>query len=253
MINGSAGIGGSPNPILINCIFNGNSTDRFGGGMYNIDSSPIVDNCTFTGNVAERGGGIYSDRGNSPALTNCILWNNSAGGVDDEAHLGPKELGVAVHVDDGEEGVPMGGVHLGDTALLQKDGVGRRLLVRVYHGSNHDIEHRGQHHRDCDHQDGPYHWGDRFITPRDPTKKGALDDAYLLLTNQPMLRRPYKRVGTRLPTMKMNGSMSYSPRPEGKGKKKGMGDELPRARKSASSLTGSWWAGWSTRCARRPW
>ncbi|MBA7606431.1 hypothetical protein ES703_13579 [subsurface metagenome] len=78
MLNGYAGIGGSANPILINCIFSGNSTVRFGGGMYNEYSSPIITNCTFTGNEAERGGGICSDRGSSPTLTNCILWSNIA-------------------------------------------------------------------------------------------------------------------------------------------------------------------------------
>ena len=71
------------NPILINCIFKGNSSvDEHcgygrGGGMYNVYSNPTLFNCIFTRNDAcggctgvygGRGGGMYFDRDDADYL-----------------------------------------------------------------------------------------------------------------------------------------------------------------------------------------
>jgi len=69
----------SSNPVVTNCAFRYNSTDRDGGGIFNIENSnPVVANCTFNSNLANMyGGGMYNDN-SSPTVTNCIFSNNSA-------------------------------------------------------------------------------------------------------------------------------------------------------------------------------
>ncbi len=53
------------------------SSDRSGGGMYNLSSSPTVTNCTFTGNRCTwLGGGMCNERG-SPTVTNCTFTDNT--------------------------------------------------------------------------------------------------------------------------------------------------------------------------------
>ncbi len=67
--------GGSP--TIINCMFNGNTSDR-GAGMYNLSSIPTVTDCTFSGNTGtDRGGGMYNDR-SSPTLNACTFSGNIA-------------------------------------------------------------------------------------------------------------------------------------------------------------------------------
>jgi hypothetical protein len=50
---------------------------KWGGGMFNDDSSPTVDNCTFSDNTADAGGGM-ANRGCSPTITNCTFSDNTA-------------------------------------------------------------------------------------------------------------------------------------------------------------------------------
>jgi len=78
MLNGYAGFGSTGNPTVVNCIFSGNWTDRYGGAMYNERSTPTITNCTFSSNAAERGGAIYNYRDSSSILTDCILWGDTA-------------------------------------------------------------------------------------------------------------------------------------------------------------------------------
>ena len=96
-------------PVLIDCVFSGNSTSPWygcGGGVLNdCSENPLLLNCTFVANVAGRGAGMYSEHtdvtlvnstfcGNvatydggalltkggllTSTLTNCILWANAA-------------------------------------------------------------------------------------------------------------------------------------------------------------------------------
>ncbi len=68
----------SSSPELTNCTFSGNSAAYFGGGMLNFDSSsPELTNCSFSGNSAVYGGGMYNID-SSPEVTNCIFWGNSS-------------------------------------------------------------------------------------------------------------------------------------------------------------------------------
>jgi parallel beta-helix repeat protein len=70
----------SSSPTVNDCMFNGNTADFFGGGMYNLDnSSPTVTNCTFYNNQAvSDGGGMYNRYSSSPTVTNCNFTTNSA-------------------------------------------------------------------------------------------------------------------------------------------------------------------------------
>ena len=66
--------------ILERCSVTGNSTNQFGGGVYN-DGSFTATNCTFSGNSALRGGGIisrYNNGAGSSTLLNCTITGNTA-------------------------------------------------------------------------------------------------------------------------------------------------------------------------------
>lgn len=63
--------------------------DRRGGGMYNNSASPTVVNCIFIGNTTSSfGGGMANDKGSNPMVTNCTFMSNTAGecsgGMDNE-------------------------------------------------------------------------------------------------------------------------------------------------------------------------
>ena len=87
--NGYAATGGgmysyNSSPMIINCIFSGNTAEN-GGGMSNtFNSNPTMTNCTFISNTANYGGGMESYE-SSPSLTNCTFVGNTAnygGGVN---------------------------------------------------------------------------------------------------------------------------------------------------------------------------
>jgi parallel beta-helix repeat protein len=74
-------------PTVTNCTFTENSAGYIpggpgdGSGMYNSWSSPTVTNCTFTGNIANRmGGGMLNRDSSSPTVVNCTFSGNSANG-----------------------------------------------------------------------------------------------------------------------------------------------------------------------------
>ncbi|WP_207679005.1 Ig-like domain-containing protein [Desulfonema magnum] len=66
----------SVSPVVIRCIFTGNSAET-GAGMFNEKSSPQVTNCLFYLNTAENGGGMYNLSSSSPSVTNCTFSKNS--------------------------------------------------------------------------------------------------------------------------------------------------------------------------------
>ncbi len=68
----------SGDPTLRNCTFTSNSALFYGGGMYNESASPILSNCTFTENSAFiRGGGMFNED-SDPNIINCTFSENSA-------------------------------------------------------------------------------------------------------------------------------------------------------------------------------
>jgi len=78
----------------------GDSSNRYGGGMDNTEGSPTVANCTFTGNSAYKGGGMYNRGwiGGSPAVIKCTFIGNSAsygGGVYNSSGGSPKVINCA--------------------------------------------------------------------------------------------------------------------------------------------------------------
>ena len=74
----------SGSPTVVNCIFTGNATLGYGGGMINrAGSNPTIVNCTFTRNNAGGGGGIsfwQSSEGSNPKLIDCMFDDNYASG-----------------------------------------------------------------------------------------------------------------------------------------------------------------------------
>jgi predicted outer membrane repeat protein len=65
-------------PTIINGVFNGNSAVKHGGAMRNYRSTPTFINVTFVGNTAlGRGGALFSRTSSLPHLTNSIFWGNT--------------------------------------------------------------------------------------------------------------------------------------------------------------------------------
>jgi hypothetical protein len=67
-------------PMLVNCIFAGNSASRTGGGIFSSESSPTLINCIFSANLAKEydGGGMFNDLWSELTLVNCTFTRNSA-------------------------------------------------------------------------------------------------------------------------------------------------------------------------------
>jgi parallel beta-helix repeat protein/predicted outer membrane repeat protein len=64
-------------PVIIDCIFSGNSAS-YGGAIRCTSSSPTIANCTISGNQASYGGGIGCWSQSSPTITNCTISDNTA-------------------------------------------------------------------------------------------------------------------------------------------------------------------------------
>jgi parallel beta-helix repeat protein/predicted outer membrane repeat protein len=65
-------------PDFRNCLFSGNRARSQGGGIYNYFGEPILINCTFAWNSSDKGNALYcrSDfEQNTITLYNCILWD----------------------------------------------------------------------------------------------------------------------------------------------------------------------------------
>jgi parallel beta-helix repeat protein len=72
---------GLSNPAVTNCIISGNTASNYGGGIFcDYQCNLTVTNCTITGNSASSyyGGGIYCGSYGSSKINQCIFWNNSA-------------------------------------------------------------------------------------------------------------------------------------------------------------------------------
>jgi predicted outer membrane repeat protein len=75
------------NPVLTNCTFDRNAATKIGdhwggGGIFNASSAPVLANCVFTLNSGYRGGAMHNDMylaDSGPILTNCLFLNNTAG------------------------------------------------------------------------------------------------------------------------------------------------------------------------------
>ena len=74
--------------LIKNTTFKNNTSDYEGGGMFNIASDPTLENVTFSNNTAaggtgvsyldHRGGAIFNDLGSKPTITNATFSGNSA-------------------------------------------------------------------------------------------------------------------------------------------------------------------------------
>ncbi len=74
-------------------IRNGWAKYKYGGGMYNFQSSPTVENCAFIGNSANSGGGIGNYDNSSPTVKGCTFsgnsTNNAGGGMYNYLYSNP--------------------------------------------------------------------------------------------------------------------------------------------------------------------
>jgi hypothetical protein len=65
-------------PTVANCIFANNSSELYGGGVFNMEGSPRLINCTFVGNDSGFGGGVFNNDTSTPQFTNCSFYDNQA-------------------------------------------------------------------------------------------------------------------------------------------------------------------------------
>ncbi|MCP4714835.1 MAG: tandem-95 repeat protein [Deltaproteobacteria bacterium] len=68
-------------PLIIDCIFDGNRADYYGGAIYNDNADPVITRCTFTNNRITDdywGGAIYNDEGSDPVIRDCTFQGNLA-------------------------------------------------------------------------------------------------------------------------------------------------------------------------------
>ncbi|MCF7936672.1 MAG: right-handed parallel beta-helix repeat-containing protein [Synergistales bacterium] len=69
----------SSDVVTTNCTYYQNGTtspDHGGGAFANWGSDPKITNCTFTGNLSSHGSGMYNQEGSNPTITNSIFWND---------------------------------------------------------------------------------------------------------------------------------------------------------------------------------
>jgi len=79
----SIGSGNSGSKNIIDCRFEGNQCNSFGGGLYVSGYGIDINNCTFSGNSAVDGGGaIIAEYGSIGLLEQCTFENNSSVGGD---------------------------------------------------------------------------------------------------------------------------------------------------------------------------
>ncbi len=67
-------------PVIVNSIFESNTADGFGGGLFNYTAAtegPEIVNCCFFNNSASSNGGGISNSSSIPVVTNCILWEDT--------------------------------------------------------------------------------------------------------------------------------------------------------------------------------
>ncbi|HOZ47445.1 MAG TPA: SUMF1/EgtB/PvdO family nonheme iron enzyme, partial [Candidatus Hydrogenedentes bacterium] len=82
---GGLGVDGNGFPTLINCVFLNNAAGWEGGGiaMGNATQTTLI-NCTFYGNSAPSGGGAFRNSSHiGTSAINCILWDNSPDEIED--------------------------------------------------------------------------------------------------------------------------------------------------------------------------
>lgn len=66
-------------PTVIDCVFNGNSSNRGGGIRVSGSGTSTITNCLFYGNSADYGGAIRCFESANLLITNCVFTDNSAG------------------------------------------------------------------------------------------------------------------------------------------------------------------------------
>jgi hypothetical protein len=66
------------NPNIVDCTFILNGADRYGGGFDNCEGESSLINCIFCDNSASWGGGISNRSGSFPTLTDCTFRMNEA-------------------------------------------------------------------------------------------------------------------------------------------------------------------------------
>lgn len=125
----------SSEPIIIDCIVEGNTAQRGGGVACTQTSNGTFDDCVITGNVAIEGAGFYAS-GSSPVLTSVTLSGNRSsqlgGGVSSVAGASPEMRQSVVWgncaLGDGESGNELYIDILSDLSLaccaLDSSGVG---------------------------------------------------------------------------------------------------------------------------------
>jgi len=123
--NPSGGAGmyiSSGSPTVANCIFTGNATLGYGGGMISIAGShPTLDNCTFTRNYAGGGGGIsnwQSSKGGNPTLIDCMFDDNYASGDGGGMYNRMSNLKLADCIFSENAGGSGGGIYSEDNSSL---------------------------------------------------------------------------------------------------------------------------------------
>jgi hypothetical protein len=75
--NTGGGLYASSSVTLTDCVFEGNSADNWGGGVYGETANLPITRGTFTQNQAGLGAGIYANSGTTVTITDCVFTENT--------------------------------------------------------------------------------------------------------------------------------------------------------------------------------
>ena len=87
-IGGGIYCGSGASPQIRSCVFEGNSSSDFGGGLYSTGSAPSITSCVFQANSSNYGGAAAITNGSLAQFVDCqFLYNSAAvvGGAIDNA------------------------------------------------------------------------------------------------------------------------------------------------------------------------
>lgn len=180
------GVEGVCNPVITNCRFIDNHATTYGGAMYNQgrngNASPTITNCLFAENKALSAGAIYNlgaEQGNANALiTNCTFYKNNA------------NVGGAIYANAGEDASGTASPTVANCIFWENTGNDIADIFRIINGTP-TISYSLVDKMDCD---DLYHGNggsltclDGMIFNEDPQFVSAANGNFHLENNSPVI------------------------------------------------------------------